>query len=130
MLAGHFIRRGYPTALVTKALERAEKLERSDLLDKQLLSSNKQTALTPEVNKTFYCITTHKAKNPPIREVITRNWEILGKNKTTRPLLDSNIVFGLGRNKNLSDQLGGTSKYNSRGPQCAAACRHQLLLKD
>ena len=24
--------------------------------------------------------------------------------------------------------LGETSKYNSRGPQCAAACRHQLLL--
>ena len=105
MLAGHFVRRGYPIALVTKALERAEKLERSDLLDKQLLSSNNQMALKPQGTKTFYCITTHNPKNPPIREVITTNWEILGKTKTTRPLLDSNIVFGLRRNKNLSDQL-------------------------
>ena len=30
---------------------------------------------------------------------------ILGKTKTTRPLLGSKIVFGLQQNKNLSDQL-------------------------
>ena len=105
MLAGHFIHRGYPTNLVIMALEKAEKLERLDLLDKQLLASNNPKALKPEGPKTFYCITTYNPKNPPIREIVTKNWEILGKTKTTRPLLDSKIVFGLRRKKNLSDQL-------------------------
>ena len=65
MLAGHFVHRGYPTTLVIKALEKAEKLERSNLLDEQLLSSNKQMALTPKVNKTYSRITTH---NPPKKQ--------------------------------------------------------------
>ena len=119
ILAGHFIRRGYPIALVTTALEKAEKLKRSDLLDKQLLESNKPRTLTPEGPKTFYCVTTHNPKNPPIRETITKNWEILGKTKTTRPLLDSKIIFGLRRNKNLSDQLVRAStsqKDDKRSP--------------
>ena len=78
MLVGHSIRQGYLTALVIKALEKAEKLECSDLLDKQLLSSNKQMAFMPEVTKTFYCITTHNPKNTPIREIMTKNWDFLG----------------------------------------------------
>ena len=71
MLAGHFAHRVYSIALVIKALEKAEKLKRSDLLDKQLLESNKPTALAPEGPKTFYCITTHNPKNPP--NTVTKN---------------------------------------------------------
>ena len=37
MLAGHFIHCGYPRPLVLNSLERAEKLDRKFLLDKQLL---------------------------------------------------------------------------------------------
>ena len=63
----------------------------------------------------FYCVTTHNPNNPPLREIITKNWEILGKTKTTRPLLDTKIIFGLRRNKNLSDQLVRASTSHSDG---------------
>ena len=95
---------GSPNCLsyLVKALE---KLERSDVLDEQLLVSNKPTAFAPEGPKIFYCITTHYPKNPPIRVAITTKKAIWGKTKTTRPLLGSKIVFGLQQNKTLSDQL-------------------------
>ena len=113
MLAGHFIRRGYPRPLILNSLERAEKLDRKSLLDKQLLELPKPAQRNETSEKTFYCITTHNPNNPPLRDIISKNWEILGKTKTTRPLLDTKIIFGLRRNKNLSDQLVRASTSHS-----------------
>ena len=107
----HFIRRGYPKSLVLKALTRAESLNRDDLLNKETLTQG-GTQLNDTVSKKFYCVTTHNPKNPPIRDIIIKNWEILGKTKTSRPLLESDIIFGLRRNKNLSDQLVRASTSN------------------
>ena len=53
----------------------------------------------------FYLITTHNPRNLPIREIVTKNWELLQKTKTTRDIHDNKIIFGLRCNKNLSDQL-------------------------
>ena len=36
---------------------------------------------------------------------MSKNWQILGKSSGTRKLIDSTLVFGLRRNKNLSDSL-------------------------
>ena len=114
MLCSHFVRRGYPKHLVQKAYERSLSLDRDELLNKELLKSNSadneiQTlkTTTNATNKpdTFYCITTHNPRNPPIREIIHTNWEVLQKTKTTRDIYESNIIFGLRRNKNLSDHL-------------------------
>ena len=101
MLSTHFIRRGYPKHLVLKALKRADTKTRDDLLNKEILTQK------PAQNRSqkFYCVTTHNPQNPPLRNIIPSNWDILGKTKTTRPLLDSEIIFGLRRNKNLSDHL-------------------------
>ena len=101
MLLTHFVRRGYPKHLILKALERTEHLERDNLLNKETL----QVKTNAHENKKFYCVTTHNPRNPPIREIITSNWEILGKTKTSRQILESEIIFGLRRNKNLSDNL-------------------------
>ena len=101
MLSTYFIRRGYPKHLVLKALKRADTKTRDDLLNKEILTQK------PSQNRShkFYCVTTHNPQNPPLSNIITSNWDILGKTKTTRPLLDSEIIFGLRRNKNLSDHL-------------------------
>ena len=101
MLITHFIRRGYPKHLVLGALEKADNLKRDDLLNKE----NFKKQSDPKSVQKFYCVTTHNPLNPPLRHIITSNWDILGKTKTTRPLLDSEIVFGLRRNKNLLDHL-------------------------
>ena len=108
MLCTHFIRRGYPKHLVRSSLQRADKLTREELLNKQLLQTPITPALTTQTQTkidTFYCITTHNPLNPPIKDVVLKNWEILGKSKTTRTILDAKIIFGQCRNKNLSDQL-------------------------
>ena len=114
MLCSHFVRRGYPKHLVQKAYERSLSLDRDELLNKEWLKSNSadneiQTlkTTTNSTNKpdTFYCITTHNPRNPPIREIIHTNWEVLQKTKTTRDIYESNIIFGLRHNKNLSDHL-------------------------
>ena len=101
MLTTHFIRRGYPKRLVLGALEKTDTLKRDDLLNKETLKKQSD-AKGPQK---FYCVTTHNPLNPPLRQIITSNWDILEKTKTTRPLLDSEIIFGLRRNKNLSDHL-------------------------
>ena len=105
------MRRGYPKHLIRSAYERSLSLDRDELLNKELLKStsmdvsNTPTTNTTTASDTFYCITTHNPKNPPIREIIKTNWEILQKTKTAQDISESKIIFGLRRNKNLSDQL-------------------------
>ena len=101
MLTTHFIRRGYPKHLVLKALDKTDSLYREDLLNKETLKQ----PTNPNTQQKFYCVTTHNPANPPIKEIITSNWEILGKMKTSRPLLESEIVFGLRQNKNLFEHI-------------------------
>ena len=115
MLTSHFIRRGYPTHLIITALKRALKLNRDDLLNKKHLT--RSMPKESDTSKTFYCITTHKPLNPPIAERIKRNWELLERTKSTRCIMDAKLVFGLRRNKNLSNQVvraSTSSKSNTR----------------
>ena len=67
-------------------------------------STTQPDATTKNANA-FYCITTHNPRNLPIRDIINTNWDILQKTKTTRDIFESKIIFGLRRNKNLSDHL-------------------------
>ena len=103
-LASHFIRRGYPKHLVTTALTRAELQDRTTLLNKHRETNNKAKT-SQEDNQSFYLVVTHNPKNPPLRDIVHENWSLLNKSKTTRTLADANLIFGLRRNKNLSDYL-------------------------
>ena len=76
MLTTHFIRRGYPKHLVLEALERTDHLDRDDLLNKETLKK----PIDPNPTQKFYCVTTHNPQNPPLRQIVTSNWKILGKN--------------------------------------------------
>ena len=125
MLSTHFARRGYPKHLILSSLQRADSLVLEDLLNKQLL---RNADLTPtrknNSNDTFYCITTHNPLNPPIEDMVLKNWEILGKTKTTRTILDAKLVFGLRRNKNLSDHLVRASTSDkSPEDQTESSCK-------
>ena len=122
MLITHFIRRGYPKHLVQKALGKTDSLNREDLLNKETLKQ----PIDHNTPQKFYCVTTHNPANPPIKETITSNWDILGKTKTSRPLLESEIVFGLRRNKNLSDHLvraSTSTKHNDAKLVVARPCK-------
>ena len=111
------IRLSYPKNLILTALDRATTLNRDEILNKDLLkkslednilttpTGNSDTSHKNKNTKTFYCITTHNPLNPPIRDIVSKNWQILGKSSGTRHLIDNSIIFGLRRNKNLSDHL-------------------------
>ena len=106
MLATHFIRRGYPKYLIERAYHRAELLDRDTLIEKN--SPTKIAQTTPKTKQnddpTFYLVTTYNPRNPPIREIVEKNWHLLERSKT-RGLTDAKLIFGQRRNKNLSDQL-------------------------
>ena len=120
MLSSHFIRRGYPKNLVLNALERASKLDQESILNKDYLTKSSEdgalmvnnttdTTLNKfnneDINKRFFCIVTHNPQNPPIRDIVSKNWQILGKSSGTRHLVENTVVFGFRRNENLSDSL-------------------------
>ena len=117
ILSSHFIRRGYTKKLILDALKRASELNREEILNNDYLrksiADNNLMTNVPASNphgpkddsKRFFCITTHNPLNPPIREIVSKNWQILGKSSGTRHLVDNTVVFGLRRNKNLSDCL-------------------------
>ena len=105
MLSSHFICRGYPKHLIVQAIDKCLKLNRDDLLNQDLLKQQNKSTKIDNTGDTFHCITTHNPQNPKIKSVIQTNWELLQKTKTTRHLENARLIFGLRRNKNLSDQL-------------------------
>ena len=66
--------------LLLKALARADGLNRDDLLNKENLKQG-VNPVNSNYTKKFYCVTTYNPGNPPMREIITKNWDILGKTK-------------------------------------------------
>ena len=87
MLSSHFIQRGYPKNLVLNALDRASKLDRDEILNKDFLkkslednplkttignkpdNTDRPMGATQTDTKRFYCITTHNPLNPQIRDI-------------------------------------------------------------
>ena len=122
MLTTHFIRRGYPKHLVLEALERTDNLERDDLLNKETLKK----LTDPNCTQKCYCVTTHNSQNPPLRQNVTSNWEILGKTKTARPLLDSPIIFDHLVRASTSTQIAGKNEKLSDARPCKTSnsCRY------
>ena len=105
MLLSHFIRRGYPTKLVTEAMRKAELQDRDALIAQNAPLNHNTKRLVTETHNNFYLVNTHNPTNPNLRKIIEENWPLLNKSKTTRFLRDAKLIFGLQRNKNLSDQL-------------------------
>ena len=116
MLLSHFIRRGYPHQLVTAAMRKAELQDRDSLIAKNAPTIQANKKNTPESQTNFYLVNTHNPANPPLRTIIENNWSLLNKSKTTRSLNEAKLIFGLCRNKNLSDQLVRASTRTINNP--------------
>ena len=133
-LATHFMRRGYPKHLVLTALTKAELQDRNTLLNK----SKTQTKPNDEDrDPSFYLVTTHNPKNPKLRDIVKETWPLLSKSKNTRSLENANLIFGLRRNKNLSDYMVkastkttlNTKTHTTRNPcQRPSKCRYCPIL--
>ena len=117
-------------------------LTRAQLQDRTTLLNTNKTNLTKSNNNnsnenSFYLVVTHNPKNPPLWDIITDNWPLLSKSKTTCKLEDANLMFGLRCNKNLADFLVRASTkatdnrltHTTRNPcQCPSKCRYCRII--
>ena len=128
MLATHFIRRGYPYKLISEALNRAEAQDCPALISKN--APGNTPTKKPKNDLSFYLVVTHNPSNPPISEIVRKNWSLVEKSKTTRFLSEAKLIFGTRRNRNLSDHLvrasTNTTQTNRIPPICnrTKSCRY------
>jgi peptide-methionine (R)-S-oxide reductase len=95
----HFLRRGYPPEIVILALIRARRQER-----KTLLSATKDSTKNKN-DQNLFLITTFNPMPNTLKQIVSNNWDLMSRSKSTRMLADTNIIFGYRRPKNLKDIL-------------------------
>jgi hypothetical protein len=95
----HFVRRGYPISLLQEAAIMARRKDRGELLNPQ---NNSGVGNTQE--KVFLINTFHPSDHS-LREIVHKNWNILGGNPSTEFIFDRKLVVGYRRPKNLRDIL-------------------------
>jgi peptide-methionine (R)-S-oxide reductase len=99
MIGQHFIRRGYPEDLIESEIIRARRMDRN-----LLLQDKPQTSQSKSFDETFV-ITQYNPSCTPLKEIITKNWSLLGRTNTTDSLFENNPIYGYRRNQNLKDDL-------------------------
>ncbi len=97
MITFHFIRRGYPKPLLSKALEKVAALDRNSVIKKS--SQNKKGI------ESVFLITTFSPGFEGLKDIVSKNWGILSHSSTTKTLSDLRVIHGYRRPKNLRDEL-------------------------
>ncbi len=99
-LINYLTARHYPITDVMDPLIKVNKIERDTALN------GPPTKDTPENEKPkFYLITTYNPSNPDIRGIVRKHWQKFGRVKSTRQLLDVEIIFGFRNCPNLQDKI-------------------------
>ena len=98
-MSDHFHRAGYPKELLQTAIDKTWTLNREELLEYKLPDKEK------EKEKNFFLITTYHPGGSILDKIISRNWDLLDRFSSTRPLLENGIVKGFRRPKNCRDTL-------------------------
>ena len=101
-MAGHFHRAGYPKKLLQEAFGKAYRLQGQKLLEYKLPIADTQT---DQEEKRLYLITTYHLSGSILDKIISKNWDLLDRSSSTRPLLDYQIIKGFRRPKNVRDIL-------------------------
>ena len=98
-MSKHFIRANYPPHIIKTAFNRVYETPREPLLAlKPVVDDNQDST------KSFLITTFH----PYFREcdnIVTRNWDLLDRSSSTRPLMNLQVIRGNRRSKNLRDLL-------------------------
>ena len=97
-IISYFLRQGYPFRLLQTTLQRVSDIDRNTLL-----YSNTKTD-EPKVHR-FFAVTTFHPEGNLLKNMISKNWDLLQRSSTTREIHDHPIVYGYRRNKNLRDLL-------------------------
>ena len=98
----HFKRRLYPTELIVEAARLTRNLDRKVLLDDTL---REQRAIENSNEDAVFLITTFHPSDHTVRDIVHKNWDILGQNDETNFLYKKRLITGYRRPKNLRDLL-------------------------
>ena len=94
----HFIERGYPKRVVDQSILRCKNLERNTLLEPKEKKDKE-----PEDN--IFLVQTFRPCRNSLTDTIKKNWNILGKSKTTKNMYRSNLICSLKKPKCVRDYL-------------------------
>ncbi len=126
-LVNYLTARHYPVSEVLDSLIKVNAIER----DKALNGNPTQNA--PEIEKQkFYLITTYNPSNPDIKSIVKKHWQQFGRVKSTRKLLDAEIIFGHRNCPNIQDKIvrakiptnGQTKKKKQKACNRKGTCRY------
>ncbi|KAI8781018.1 E3 ubiquitin-protein ligase XIAP X8 [Biomphalaria glabrata] len=98
-----FLRRGYPQAILDKALSRVENLKREQAFKKKTISSNDER---PKL------ILTYHPHNVKAKNIFLKNLNILQADEHTRDVFSSPPLVVFRRDQNLQDILVHTKLHN------------------
>ena len=93
----HFLRRRFPKEMIAQAFAKALKTNRRSLID-QPRDPNKEE--TPNI-----LVTTFSPNQNILKEIVTENWDILGRSCSTRATFEKRLLTAYRRPKNLRDLL-------------------------
>ena len=99
-LGMHFLRRGYPIELLEEATLLARRKDRDCLLSKVA-----DTTSSEEGDNRIFCITTFHPNYTSMKDIVFRNWKILGTSSTTTHIHQKKLKVGYKRPQNLRDVL-------------------------
>jgi len=101
-----FVKRGYDTTSLTKAMLKARDTPRSYFLNRyNTVHSTQSRSSDPDISRKFYLILQHHDKSIHIRDIIRKNWGLLSTSYSTKWIYDSKLVIGHHKNPNLKDLL-------------------------
>jgi hypothetical protein len=112
MFCRHFIRRGYPVQLLQDAAIMAREKDRTDILHNKA----KEDAYD---NEKVFLTTTYHPHDTTLKDLIFKNWEMLGKSTTTNFIHEKRLMCGYRRAKNLRDLLVKAKVPHKQGDELA-----------
>ena len=98
-MSQHFRDRGYPKNLLKRALTECSKKSQEELI------TPKTKQPETEQNDNLYFVNTFRPCKNSLVDTIKRNWDILGRSKSTKNIHRSTLITSFKRPKNLRDYL-------------------------
>ena len=95
--ARHLLRRKYPKEIITQAFEKAWRVKRHELLHKKINQKEEQG--------TNILVTTFNPGFRALKDLVTDNWDILGRSCSTRRIFENGLLTAYKRPKSLRDLL-------------------------
>ena len=99
-MSKNFIKADYPPGVIRKAFERVFRSDRNSLLNPATEDEKDE-----EKNDKTFLITTFHPNFRECDKIVERNWDLLDRSSSTRPLIKLDLIKGNRRAKNLRDIL-------------------------